>query len=106
MDIHFRAADSEFIREFIFEVFSSAGERRFVELLSAVATFDRPFSIFSPLFFDVLLITTVVTVLFALWSGAAAAASIRVARLVPKRVENRNLMKIYANEDRSAATGI
>jgi len=36
MDIHFRAADFEFIREFIIEMFSSAGERHHVKV-----TFSR-----------------------------------------------------------------
>lgn len=93
MDIYFRAADSEFIREFIIEMFSSTGEREPVSrgvTFSRRATFDRPFSIFSPLFFDVLLITAVVTVLFALRSGAAAAA----ANIRSPRVSLRNARKI------------
>lgn len=51
-----------------------------VALALAVATLDRSAPIFSPLFFDVLLITVVVTVLFALRCRDAAVA-VRVVRL-------------------------
>lgn len=55
-----------------------------VALALAVATLDRSAPIFSPLFFDVLLITVVVTVLFALRCGDAVVAA-RVVLLTLSR---------------------
>lgn len=73
--------------------------RRLVELSLAVATFGRPFPIFSPLFFDVLLITDAVTVLFALRRFGAetppAFAPFALSRLASPRIaSHRNARKI------------